>query len=126
MVAGSWRAADAIAELTSCAAASMSRSSANTMVIRGPRRALTEGVPALPGTLAHVGDGALPDDVDVLASGPVLHRRRGNDDRVGLVVEAQGHADELARPQRGLDVREPRAQANGAGARIDGVVDEDE
>src|ERR671939_312730 len=34
MVAGSWRAADAIAEFTSCAAASMSRSRLNWITMR--------------------------------------------------------------------------------------------
>src|SRR5258708_15222361 len=48
MVAGSWRAADAIAEFTSCAAASMSRSSANTMVMRVTPCPLTELISSMP------------------------------------------------------------------------------
>ena len=48
MVAGSWRAAEAIAEFTSCAAASMSRSSANWMVMRVVPWPLTEVISSMP------------------------------------------------------------------------------
>ncbi len=48
MVAGSWRAAEAIAEFTSCAAASMSRSSANWIVTRVTPWPLTEVISSMP------------------------------------------------------------------------------
>ena len=48
IVAGSWRAAAAIAEFTSCAAASMSRSSANWMVMRVTPWPLIEVIASMP------------------------------------------------------------------------------
>ena len=48
IVAGSWRAAEAIAELTSCAAASMSRSSANWIVMRVMPWPLSEVIESMP------------------------------------------------------------------------------
>ena len=49
MVAGSWRTAEAIAEFTSWAAASMSRPSANCSVMRVVPWLLTELISSMPG-----------------------------------------------------------------------------
>src|SRR5436189_5621777 len=81
---------------------------------------------ALDGDHAQLGGHVGLDDENVLANGTGLHRSGWHDQGVFLVVELDPHVDELARPQRVFTVPELRAQLDGAGARIDCVVDEDE
>src|SRR5207244_10737914 len=75
---------------------------------------------------AQVREQIVADDVDVLSFGAGLHRLRRHDERIGLLVEAHAYVDELPGPERGIGVPELRAQADGAGARLARVVDEDQ
>src|SRR5258706_2842043 len=75
---------------------------------------------------AHLGGHVGLDHENVLTVGTGLHGFGWHDEGVLLVVELDPHVDELARPQRVFAVFEPRPQLDGPGARIDGVIDEDQ
>src|SRR5258706_8995924 len=81
---------------------------------------------ALDRHLAHLGGHIGLDHEHVLTGWAGLHRLGGHDQGVFLVVELHPYVDELAWPQRVFTVPQPRAQFDRAGARIDGVVDEDQ
>src|SRR5438309_2118812 len=66
------------------------------------------------------------DHENVLAIGTGLHRFGWHHQGVVLVVELDPHVDELAGPERVLAVLELSPQLDGPGARIDGVIDEDQ
>ncbi len=62
------------------------------------------------------------EDVGALLAG--LHRRRRRHHRVLLQPQVEGDVDELARPQGAVLVGEGGLELDGAGRRVDGVVDE--
>ena len=67
-------------------------------------------VGALHRHFADLGKRLGPDHVDVLPFRAGLHRGRGNNDRVGLLVEPHADVHELTRPERRFGVVELRAQ----------------
>src|SRR5260221_12512077 len=81
---------------------------------------------ALDRHLAHLGGHIGLDHEHVLTGWAGLHRLGGHGQGVFLVVERYTYVDELAWPQRDFTLPEPRPQFDRAGARIDGVVDEDQ
>src|SRR5438132_11851447 len=80
----------------------------------------------LDGDHAQLGSHVGLDHENVLAIGTGLHRSGGHDQGVVLVVERDPYVDELAGPESVLGVLELRPQLDGPGARIDGVIDEDQ
>src|SRR6266513_3198108 len=66
------------------------------------------------------------DHENVLTIGTGLHGFGWHDQGVFLGVELDPYVDELARPERVLAVLELSPQLDGPGARVDGVIDEDQ
>src|SRR5260370_25243390 len=64
------------------------------------------------------------DDINVLPFLSILHGLNGYDDGVGAVGDPHGHVHELAWPEGVGGVREGGLEGDGAGLRVDGVVDE--
>src|SRR5260370_3510122 len=64
------------------------------------------------------------DDINVLPFLSILHGLNGYDDGVGAVGDPHGHVHELAPPEGVGGVREGGLEGDGAGLRVDGVVDE--
>src|SRR6266516_5897449 len=81
---------------------------------------------ALDGYLAQFGGHVGLDHENVLAVGTGLHRFGWHNQSIVLVVELDPYVDELAWPERVLAVLELSPQLDGPGARVDGVIDEDQ
>src|SRR5439155_13963137 len=81
---------------------------------------------ALAGDFAQFGGHVGLDHENVLTIGTGLHGFGWHNQSIVLVVELDLYVDELARPERVLAVLELRPQLDGPGARVDGVIDEDQ
>src|SRR5947199_1758051 len=81
---------------------------------------------ALDGDSAQFGGHVGLDHENVLTLGTGLHGFGWHNQSIVLVVELDPYVDELARPERVLAVLELSPQLDGPGARVDGVIDEDQ
>src|SRR5205085_10962898 len=100
MVAGSWRAAEAMAEFTSCAAASMTRSRENCMVMRETPWPLTEVISSMPEMVESCRSSTVATAEDMV-SGLAPGSSRSEERRVGKECRSRWARDQDKKKEKG-------------------------